>query len=790
MRGVGISRLELNDDIPVALLDEVVNVFDLIGLEHEVNCTRPRLSFLNQVSRFQELRGEEQSSIALGDLSTESTLQEIRESADLFLVSILDERNSVNQACENLRQHAENSAMIAWGRFADQVAIEFQQQSRDEEHSTRNFLITLDSFYDRANLLKINQPLSRTMLLRSLDSLESTLLRKTMRNGHVFRLAIELLSPLRPRPENLTRRTSTTITDGRSTISLPTSNYSTESCPISIMDLAKAFLASVDQNASTSPQYIFALVVGPQGSGKSYACGEIEELAYSRDDVSVFRPRVPFDFLGCTVGEAEDRLLALFEAASHEGQSSIILLDDVDEILFSGASEGKDSSDATSPPSHLHARLQSTLMCLMDSMTRFSPGMLLVCTSKSNFVGSFSRFDHVFNLEQPDHEQRKNFVASALGIRDTDSFEPKISSVVEALMGKSYVQLSQICSEATRDLAYQQNDSALSSTRVLDALESSIHQRIPQSLRSGILGDLIDMRVYSGEDLSARRRRGSLSFELELYGFDVQNAWKEIETNVVIPLCRRDEISRMLNHNQVSKGSDKILCGGILLHGQPGTGKTSLSFEAARYAASLLPSVILIDVGCTSLIHKEVGGSEQAVRNLFASARQAAPCIILLEGIENIAATRGSDSTTEGSLDRVLSTLLVELDGVEDHQPLHGGIAVIGTTHNDQWIDSALKRSGRLSKSVLLGLPDEQARRQIIDNELVPLLKGGNNKQMNDERMTTGDDISARLVRETKGMSGAALVATCRYLWIMVTQEARVLDEDTIGECLRTQRGG
>jgi SpoVK/Ycf46/Vps4 family AAA+-type ATPase len=74
-----------------------------------------------------------------------------------------------------------------------------------------------------------------------------------------------------------------------------------------------------------------------------------------------------------------------------------------------------------------------------------------------------------------------------------------------------------------------------------------------------------------------------------------------------------------------------------------------------------------------------------------------------MDGIENVAAVRGNDPTTEGTLDRVLSTLLVELDGVEENSEHSGGsIAVIGITHNACWIDPALKRPGRLDTVVHL----------------------------------------------------------------------------------------
>ena len=117
----------------------------------------------------------------------------------------------------------------------------------------------------------------------------------------------------------------------------------------------------------------------------------------------------------------------------------------------------------------------------------------------------------------------------------------------------------------------------------------------------------------------------------------------------------------------MSVANSKPMRVGALLAGPPGSGKTSLAFHCASLAASApgTNNVSLLDVSATSLVHKEMGGSERAVRALFAAARRAAPCIVLLDGIENVAPRRGKDTTTGGTMDRVLSTFLTEMDGID-----------------------------------------------------------------------------------------------------------------------------
>jgi SpoVK/Ycf46/Vps4 family AAA+-type ATPase len=132
-----------------------------------------------------------------------------------------------------------------------------------------------------------------------------------------------------------------------------------------------------------------------------------------------------------------------------------------------------------------------------------------------------------------------------------------------------------------------------------------------------------------------------------------------------------------------------------------------------------------------------------------------------MDGIENVAAVRGNDNTTEGTMDRVLSTLLTELDGVDNDnfsQDKAGGIAIIGITHNINWIDAALRRPGRLEKIIELGRPELEARRAIILKEIhkTPSIQS-------DELKTASqlEDLAQFVAEQTQSMTGAAVIAVC-----------------------------
>lgn len=143
---------------------------------------------------------------------------------------------------------------------------------------------------------------------------------------------------------------------------------------------------------------------------------------------------------------------------------------------------------------------------------------------------------------------------------------------------------------------------------------------------------------------------------------------------------------------------------GVLLFGPPGCGKT---FVVRALAASGRLSVHTVKGA--ELMDKWVGASEKAVRDLFARARESAPSLIFLDEVDALAPRRGQ-STDSGVADRVVASLLTELDGVEPLQD----VVVLGATNRPDLIDPALLRPGRLERLVFVPPPDAAARGDIL----------------------------------------------------------------------------
>ena len=155
---------------------------------------------------------------------------------------------------------------------------------------------------------------------------------------------------------------------------------------------------------------------------------------------------------------------------------------------------------------------------------------------------------------------------------------------------------------------------------------------------------------------------------------------------------------------------------GVLLYGPPGCGKTYLVKAIAGTGRANV-----LSVKGAELLSKWVGESERAVRELFRRAREAAPTLVFLDEVDALAPVRGQ-ATDGGTTDRVVASLLTELDGVEALR----NVVIVGATNRPDLVDPALLRSGRLERLVYVPPPDAAARAEILTaaSRAVPLADG------------------------------------------------------------------
>ncbi|GKT41860.1 peroxisomal biogenesis factor 6 [Colletotrichum spaethianum] len=148
---------------------------------------------------------------------------------------------------------------------------------------------------------------------------------------------------------------------------------------------------------------------------------------------------------------------------------------------------------------------------------------------------------------------------------------------------------------------------------------------------------------------------------------------------------------------------------GILFYGPPGTGKTLLAKAIATEY-----SLNFFSVKGPELLNMYIGESEANVRRVFQRARDARPCVVFFDELDSVAPKRGNQGDSGGVMDRIVSQLLAELDGMSGGDDTSGGVFVIGATNRPDLLDAALLRPGRFDKMLYLGVSDTHDKQLTI----------------------------------------------------------------------------
>lgn len=170
-----------------------------------------------------------------------------------------------------------------------------------------------------------------------------------------------------------------------------------------------------------------------------------------------------------------------------------------------------------------------------------------------------------------------------------------------------------------------------------------------------------------------------------------------------------DTIDMPLKHPELfSNGVKKR--SGILFYGPPGTGKTLLAKAIATNF-----SLNFFSVKGPELLNMYIGESEANVRRVFQRARDAKPCVIFFDELDSVAPKRGNQGDSGGVMDRIVSQLLAELDGMSSGGENGGdGVFVVGATNRPDLLDEALLRPGRFDKMLYLGISDTDDKQAKI----------------------------------------------------------------------------
>ncbi len=169
---------------------------------------------------------------------------------------------------------------------------------------------------------------------------------------------------------------------------------------------------------------------------------------------------------------------------------------------------------------------------------------------------------------------------------------------------------------------------------------------------------------------------------------------KEIELKIIKPLL----------HPELYKAYGKKIGGGILLYGPPGCGKTFIAKATAGQV-----NAKFISVGLNDILDMWIGNSEKNLHEIFELARQNTPCVLFIDEIDALGASRSDMKQSAGR--HVINQFLQELDGINSNNE---GVLVIGATNTPWSLDPAFRRPGRFDRIVFVPPPDQTSREAIL----------------------------------------------------------------------------
>jgi transitional endoplasmic reticulum ATPase len=395
------------------------------------------------------------------------------------------------------------------------------------------------------------------------------------------------------------------------------------------------------------------LVTGPAGSGKA----ALVEAVTSALGARLMRAWAP-QLAALEPTTAAQQINALLSEAAHTSPA-VVLLEDVDALA---------PRDSTSP------LLPVFLTAIRQAVS--AGNVAVVCTtSRPESVTPELRapgtLDHELAIPLPDRAQRRRLLDAATHVVPLDA-DVSLDDVAGRTPGFVAADIIALVREAGLRAASRQRDVASPTVGKAD-LDAALEVVRPTAMG----GESLDLAQISLDDVG-----------------DMAEVKEAVTEAVLWPLLYPDTFARL----------GVAAPRGLLLYGPPGCGKT---FLVKAIAGSGQCNVL--SVKGAELLSKWVGESERAVRELFRRAREAAPTLIFLDEVDALAPVRGQ-STDGGTTDRVVASLLTELDGVESLRD----VVVIGATNRPDLVDPALLRPGRLERLVFVPPPDAAARGQIL----------------------------------------------------------------------------
>ena len=475
------------------------------------------------------------------------------------------------------------------------------------------------------------------------------------------------------------------------------------------------------------------LMHGSPGTGKTL----LAKAVASESDAHFISINGP-EIMSKYVGGSEENLREFFEEAEANAPS-IIFIDELDAI----------APKREETQGEVERRTVAQLLTLMDGLNSRGQVVVIGATNRPDSLDQAlrrpGRFDREIEIGVPDRDERKEILEIHTRTMPLNE-DVNLDKIAESTHGFVGADLESLCKEAAMRVV----------RRIIPEI-NKLDEAIPEETLKKIIVNNDDFREALKEIQPSALREVLVQIP-DVKWSDIgglENAKQELKEAVEWPLKYPDLFKKF--HVEPPKG--------ILLYGDPGTGKTLLAKAVASES-----DANFIAIKGPELLSKCVGESEKGVREVFRKARQTAPTIIFFDEIDSIANARGMSEGSSNVTQSVVNQLLTEIDGMEDLQD----VAIIAATNRPDIIDPGLMRPGRFDRHIKVDTPDEESRLKIFE--------------VHTNEMPLADDVKlSKLAKRTEGYVGADIEAVCReaaMLTLRENMEAEKVDMNAFNEAM------
>jgi transitional endoplasmic reticulum ATPase len=449
------------------------------------------------------------------------------------------------------------------------------------------------------------------------------------------------------------------------------------------------------------------LIYGPPGTGKTL----LAKAVASESDANFIHIGGP-ELVSKFVGESEEKLRQIFKDAE-ENSPTIIFMDEIDAI----------APKREEVTGEVERRMVSQLLTLLDGMKARGQVIVIGATNRPNSIDPAlrrpGRFDREIEIGVPDKQGRKEIMQI-----HTRSMPLAEDVNVDEIAGITHGYTGADISSLTKEAAMK----AL--RRILPQINLE-EQFIPQ--------EVLDNLKVTRTDFFDALREIHASALREVFVERPNVKWSDIGGLESVKTEVKEAVELPLKSPEVFQKMGIRPIRGILLIGLPGTGKTMIAKAVATESEANF-----ISIKGPEVLSKWVGESEKAVREIFRKARIAAPCIVFIDELDSIAPHRGAIDEGNRVSERIVDSLLTEIDGLQNLK----NVVVIAATNRPDMLDPALMRPGRFDEIIEIPVPDEKTREQIL--------------KVHTKGMPLHNVDLGELAKKTDGYSGADLENLCR----------------------------